>query len=206
VIYSEATDRFVDEAPPRVLLYVKAELNASNFMPRTKFPEQVWCKIVNSCGAELLIGACYRSDNKNKKLYPDGSHAVLRNLIDEVNPKIWYCLVILIIQQWQNRSALAVDTDETTNFLNCIDDNYCTQHVTVPTREQNILDLIISSDHQLVNEVQVLDRFDTSDHNTISAELNFSQKIVASSKTRYDYNRADWNKIRDQLLQVDWEK
>ena len=57
-------DRQICKRGGGVLLYVKAELNASNFIPRTKFPEQVSCKIVNNCGAELLIGACYRSDNK----------------------------------------------------------------------------------------------------------------------------------------------
>ena len=87
----------------------------------------------------------------------------------------------------------------------------------MPTREQNILDLIISSDHQLVNEVQVLDRFDTSDHNTILAELNFSQKIVASAKpdtttteqigirSGTNYCKSIWKKLDGNTLNS-WNK
>ena len=98
------------------------------------------------------------------------------------------------------------DADKANQFMDCIEDNFCTQHVTVPTTEHNILDLVISSDHQMVNEVQVLDRFDTSDNNIISVELNFSKMVAVSSKIRLDYNRADWDKIRHELSQVDWDK
>ena len=36
-----------------VLIYTKAELNATVFTPKTKFPEQVWCRISNNLSADL---------------------------------------------------------------------------------------------------------------------------------------------------------
>jgi len=47
-----------------VLLYIKDDLNAMEFVPNASFPEQVWCQITNKSGPEVYIGICYRSDNK----------------------------------------------------------------------------------------------------------------------------------------------
>jgi hypothetical protein len=64
---------------------------------------------------------------------------------------------------WSSHSALFPDSDtnEHTLFLNCIDENFYTQHVYAPTRGQAILDLIISSEPDLVSNVAVLDSLQT---------------------------------------------
>ena len=46
-----------------VLLYAKYNLNPVQFVPQTKFPEHVWCKVKLEDGIELLIGVCYNSNN-----------------------------------------------------------------------------------------------------------------------------------------------
>jgi len=49
--------------------------------------------------------------------------------------------------------------------------NYLYQHVREPTRESNILDLVISSDINMVPEVEVLELLGNSDHNIIICSL-----------------------------------
>ena len=200
------SDRTVCSRGGGVLLYVKQELNAVSYTPKTQFPEQIWCKITNNVGAKLLIGVCYRSDNRN--LYHDGNNITLKDLVSEVSNKnmVLFGDFNYPAINWSSKIVNGSDAAEAEKFMDCIDDNFCTQHVTEPTREQNVLDLVISSNHQMVNEVQVLDRFDTSDHNMIVVELNFSKELTNATKIRLDYNRADWDKIRYELAQIDWEK
>ena len=42
-----------------VLLYTRPTLQAIEFFPTTKFPEQVWCRIPTTAGGEQVIGVCY---------------------------------------------------------------------------------------------------------------------------------------------------
>jgi len=46
-----------------VLLYVKTDLKPTEFVPKVKFPEHAWCRLVDAGGEELLVGVCYWSPN-----------------------------------------------------------------------------------------------------------------------------------------------
>jgi len=53
-------------------------------------------------------------------------------------------------------------------FLDLLQDNYLTQHLNVPTRRNNILDLVISSEANMVEDLKVIEHFATSDHNMVN--------------------------------------
>jgi len=76
---------------------------------------------------------------------------------------------------WKTNTISRPETDEAEQFLGCIEDNYCTQHVPEPTRDHNTLDLVISNDPKMVYDVEIMGRLDTSDHNMISVNLNFDK-------------------------------
>jgi len=38
-----------------VLLYVKTDLKPTEFVPKVKFPEHAWCRLVDAGGEELLV-------------------------------------------------------------------------------------------------------------------------------------------------------
>ena len=65
-----------------------------------------------------------------------------------------------------NWDTLDCDSSSTA-FRDLILDNYLYQHVRQPTRENNILDLVISSNVNMVNDVQVLEHLGNSDHNIL---------------------------------------
>jgi len=52
-----------------VLLYVKMDLEPTEFVPKVKFPEHTRCRLVDAGGEELLVVVCYRSPNG--RLFPD---------------------------------------------------------------------------------------------------------------------------------------
>ena len=66
-----------------VLLYAKYNLDPVQFVPQTKFPEHVWCKVKSKDGIELLIGVCYNSNNG--KIFSSDTHLLLRQLLCEVS-------------------------------------------------------------------------------------------------------------------------
>jgi len=56
-------------------------------------------------------------------------------------------------------------------FVDLIQDNFLFQHVDAPTRENNILDLAISNEIAMVQELKILEHFSTSDHNMIKFQF-----------------------------------
>ena len=68
---------------------------------------------------------------------------------------------------WKTKIISGPDIDRAEQFLGCIEDNYCTQHVLELTRDHNTLDLLISNDRKMVYDVEIMDRLDTSDHPSI---------------------------------------
>jgi hypothetical protein len=56
------------------------------------------------------------------------------------------------------------------------------QHVREPTRENNVLDLVLSSNDRMVNTVDVKEHPDNSDHNTVCWDLICNIKQVVAEK------------------------
>ena len=76
------------------------------------------------------------------------------------------------------------------------------EFVSDPTREDHILDLVLSSDHNIVSDLCVTETFSDSDHST--AEFNL---IVRHHDSRpsaptvtYDFDHADYDGISAYLL------
>jgi len=59
-------------------------------------------------------------------------------------------------------------TKEEEEFVELLRENYFLfQHVDAATREGNILDLVISNEISMVEDVKILEHFSTSDHNMV---------------------------------------
>jgi len=80
------------------------------------------------------------------------------------------------------------------------------QHVCKSTRGKNILDLIISSEPNIVEEVEVQCLASNSDHNVILFKVNYSMKPRDAGNKVYSYERGNYNKIGEELNRIDWEK
>lgn len=131
------------------------------------FSDIVMCSLPLQNGLSLLIVCIYRPPNisgeLNNKLieiiYSCSANFTKIVIIGDFNyPEI----------KWSNLSYPSACAD----FVNCISDCGLFQHVDFPTRYNNILDLIFSSDQGLIGQLWSTD-FPGCDHKLIWFELNF---------------------------------
>jgi len=65
------------------------------------------------------------------------------------------------------------------------------------------LDLVITKDPDIVHEVQLLDSLAASDHCMITWKVDINRPIVRRKKV-FDYNKADYEAIKQRLHGIDW--
>jgi hypothetical protein len=91
------------------------------------------------------------------------------------------------------------------DFIDLILDSYLIQHVNEPTRENNILDLVFTSESSMVENLEIKEHLSTSDHNIICWDLICKTDISQTSVIKYNYSTADYVKINKHLNDIDWE-
>ena len=145
-------DRPVNSKGGGVLLYVSGDLKAVEWSPKTQFPEQIWCKLNVSSNNDLVSGACYNS--RNNSLFPNND-AIIQDLIREVGTK--HMLLMGDFNygdiDWSTFQASELASRQ---FLDCLEDCFLTQHATEPTRGDSVLDLVITDEPGMIDELYVV--------------------------------------------------
>ena len=60
---------------------------------------------------------------------------------------------------------------EDQQFLSLVQDSFLTQHMLEPTRGQNVLDIVLSSQNELVDSVKIYEPLGNGDHNQIHLDI-----------------------------------
>ena len=92
---------------------------------------------------------------------------------------------------------------------------HLTQQVGIPTREREVLDLIWSSNPDLVSSVMVDSFSEFTDHGVVTAtttyrlgkELVKDEQFLLESGQRFrklDFSKAPWPRLQTRLKQLDW--
>ena len=68
---------------------------------------------------------------------------------------------------WKTLEADSMSQD----FLDLTQDCFLKQHVSLPTRDNNILDLVMTTDGNIVENTQIIEHFCNSDHNIVVWDL-----------------------------------
>ena len=161
-----------------VILYVKESIQAYEIKLEREADcdEAVWCKIVSG-NSKLTIGLVYRSPNINEE-----DNTKIKNAIKEVSKG--ECIIMGDFNhghiQW---NSLESTGSEDQQFLFLIQDSFLTQHVLEPTRGENVLDIVLSSQKELVDNVKILEPLGNSDYNQIHFDINVkseNQKILGN--------------------------
>ena len=119
--------------------------------------EAVWTKIPLCKNSYLLVGVCYRSPNASDK----ESDNLLKS-IDAANR----CAILFEDFNYPNMNWEKLDTDSNSkHFLDKVTDLFLEQQVKQPTRGANILDLVFTTESEMVNDVA------NCDHNILTWEL-----------------------------------
>ncbi|KAK2179356.1 hypothetical protein NP493_495g02001 [Ridgeia piscesae] len=145
-----------------VILYIKESIQAYEIKleKEAECEEAVWCNIVTG-NSTLTVGLVYRSPNismeENEKIH---------NAIKEVSKRD--CIIMGDFNhghiQWTSLQSTGREDQE---FLNLVQDSFLSQHVLEATRGENVLDIVLSSQKEFVDNVNICEPLGCSDHNQI---------------------------------------
>ena len=106
---------------------------------------------------------------------------------------------------WSNESDIPITTDP---FVETLNDHFLTQVNTSPTREQNILDLIITAvpEYVKITDVEMPHTAGIyTDHSVIHYEFSAFTGNAKRKGSRfvYDYNKTNFDDLRSHLVYID---
>jgi len=84
-------------------------------------------------------------------------------------------------------------------------DNFYTQQVTQPTRGTAVLDLVITSEPDVVDELLVFEGLGSSDHSMLLWTWQFGKKEV-NWAYKVKLSKANLDKIKSTLSSSDWDR
>ena len=107
---------------------------------------------------------------------------------------------------WSTFMPCSSDPD-TVDFVRTIEDCFYIQHVFSPTRGDAVLDLVLSTDPDLVSNVNVIDQLGNSDHNMITFNIHLACEVYVSKRKIKDYIglRGDHESMRTVLADINWD-
>ena len=102
--------------------------------------------------------------------------------------------------QWDNGTSNARGRE----FYETCMDAFLTQHVQGEThRSGNTLDLVLTSDEDMVKEIKMIGKIGSSDHEAMLVDLCVGATLEAKEKWMRDYGRGDYEQMR-RALDIDW--
>ena len=103
---------------------------------------------------------------------------------------------------WQTLHGVEAESHRMIKF---IEDNYLFQLVSEPTRENNILDLLLTTQEFLLSNVRVGEQLHNCDHNVIRFTI-CAHKSSNKSKRRYlNFNQANFPGLRHDLMNLNFD-
>ena len=184
-----------------VILYVRSTLNPIAVKTETVTNvDQVYIEIKGKSN-KVIIGLIYR---------PPGQHIEVDHALSEsIFESSCRCEAVIMgdfnlpVARWGDQYNSHTGSDLYTNLL----ESDLHQHVNKPTRENSILDLILTTTENLVNTVNVGPIFSTSDHRIITFNVKVKENEVKVSKEKVpDFRRANFARLRSVLQNADWNE
>ena len=177
------------------------------------FLDHAWIELPTK-GGPLLVGCVYRSpsDDTNMEQSMNSSKKVA-NVIKTACQRNKNVIIAGDFNykeiDWINEYAHP-DKKHLTHFLNTLKDCYLYQHVTEPTRYRvnqtpNLLDLILSSEEGMVQDLQYLPALGESDHVCLRFKVLHSQKSPPDSiSCDFDIRKTNYEAVKEEILKHNW--
>ena len=148
--------------------------------------------------ATLTIGLIYRSPNIRQE-----DDEKLHNAIKEISKR--ECVIMGDFNhghiQWKSLESVGRDDQQ---FLLLIHDCFLTQHVLEPTRGGNVLDLVFSTQNELVDNIKIGEPLGSSDHNQIHFSIKIQTEITGKKRWRRNFNKGKYKQMRTYLASIYW--
>jgi hypothetical protein len=183
-----------------VMFYVKVDIQAEiiEFKEIYKF-DYMWLKLKLDFGKEGFIGVFYRPPELTEEYIKD-----LKKCMGAVTGKLlWICGDFNYGGvDWK----MGTSSNSDRKFMECVNDLLLYQMVKESTRENRILDLVLTTDNNTVGDVEITEPVGNSDHNTISFEIIVEHRKLHFNKKAFNYNKGDYSSIGKELNMIDWNK
>jgi len=154
--------------------------------------ESVWCKVYANPEDCIIVGVCYHN--------PGAEDAETNQLFQCIRSAMAMDLPILIMGDFNypgvNWVQLRGSDTKDNKFLKLVMDCFLEQHVSSPTRDNNILDLVLTNEVQIKDGVSVLAPVENCDHNVLLWEIEVENRRVLGNKAKLCYNQADYVSMR----------
>ena len=102
------------------------------------------------------------------------------------------------------RNSLESTGSEDQQFLFLIQDSFLTQHMLEPTRGENVLYIVLSSQKELVDNVKILEPLGNSDHNQTHFEINVKSESKNKKTYKRNFHKGNYKDMRKYLAKLDW--
>ncbi|KAK2194296.1 hypothetical protein NP493_116g02031 [Ridgeia piscesae] len=89
-------------------------------------------------------------------------------------------------------------------FLNLVQDSFLSQHVLEATRGENVLDIVLSSQKEFVDNVKICEPLGCSDHNQIHFIIKVKGERNRKIRYRKTFHKGRYKDMREYLAKIDW--
>jgi len=164
--------------------------------------ECLWVKMRGKANkADILLGVCYRPPNQDEE-----ADEVFYQRLAEVSQ-----LVALVVVGDANLQDIcwkynAGKRKQSRRFLECVEDNFLKQLVSVPTRGGASLDLLFTNREGLLGNVVVRGCLGLSDREMIEFFVRGKVNRGAGKTTTMDFPRGDFGLFRTLVERVSWKR
>ena len=102
--------------------------------------------------------------------------------------------------KWDSLQSTGVEDQK---FVYLVQDNFLTRHESEPTRATRILDIVLSSQKELVDNVEIKEPLGSSDHNQMHFNINVKSDKTKVKQCRRDFRKGNYKEIRKRLTLID---
>ena len=100
--------------------------------------------------------------------------------------------------QWKSLESTGSEDQQ---FLFLIQESFLIQHMLEPTRGDIVIDIVLSSQKELVNNVKIHEPLGNSDHNQIHFDNVKSEKIKTYKR---NFHKGNYKDMRKYLAKLHW--
>ena len=188
-----------------MITYIKKGIKYKVVNFDSQFTEYLALSIEINKREKLLIVNMYHSPNSAEENSEAFNRLILRTAREDK-----YNFVLMTGDgnykhiDWNNMTCALSENSKEFMFLETVKDAFYEQHVREPTRGRgsdtpSILDLVITKNDDVIEDISIEAPLGRSDHAIIHGNLACNFDSIPIKKTRYQYDKADYEKLKKMM-------
>ncbi|KAK6491568.1 hypothetical protein HHUSO_G3663, partial [Huso huso] len=186
---------------PGVTIYIKNNLEWEILESNGNNNESIWIKLNEIKSKGLIVGVCCRPPSSDESLN-ENLYASIKKISKEGDTLIMGDFNFPNIN-WDHMTS---DNSSDMGMIELVQDCFLSQTVNAPTRYNSCLDLVLTNNEARIHTSQVIESLGISDHNMIKFVGNKSRAVYKSKTRVYNFRRADYKGMQQELLNIDWDR